>query len=226
MCPCCKTEGHKAQECPWNKDEIMAQVEEEMEVTYPTICTHCRALDHMIEDCPALREADSRRRKITCERCGNKGHDITACLDETELEKERELKEAIKKKAKELEDIDIKIKKLGKASEEAPNPQDKDTNTFPSTRRKTSEKGKGSKRIPRKGRDEPPEEPGQPRDTFPGGGPVVEEEVPLMMIQMDQMMVMMKGEMMRMKRKKMIGKMKKIQVKFLKNLNYQTSSMI
>ena len=48
------------------------------------------------------------------------GHDVTACLDETELEKERELKEAIKKKAKELEDIDIKIKKLRKAPEEAP----------------------------------------------------------------------------------------------------------
>ena len=71
------------------------EAEVEQEIPYATICTHCRALDHMIEDCPALKEADDRRRKITCERCDKQGHDITACLDETEMEREKEIKAAI-----------------------------------------------------------------------------------------------------------------------------------
>ena len=121
VCACCKTKGHKAQECPWNKDGPINQEDEiDIEIPVPTICTHCRALDHMIEDCPALKEADAGRRKITCERCGKQGHDITACLDETELERERELKEAIKRKAEELEKINIKIKRLGQTSSSGP----------------------------------------------------------------------------------------------------------
>ena len=170
VCSCCKTKGHKAQECPWNKEEPMEQVETEIEGIYPTICTHCRALDHMVEDCPALKEADIRRRKITCERCGKQGHDVTACLDETELEKQRELKEKIKRKAKELEEIDLKIKKLG-ATTYAPSPLDRDTNTFPPTKGKTPSKGKDSKKDPKRQRDESPDEPRQPMDTGPGGGP-------------------------------------------------------
>ena len=73
----------------------------EFENIRPTICTHCRALDHLIEDCPALKSAEERRRQVQCERCGKMGHDITACLDETQLKKEKEREEALKQKQKE-----------------------------------------------------------------------------------------------------------------------------
>ena len=172
VCACCKTTGHKAQECPWNKDGPIDQEDEiDMEIPGPTICTHCRALDHMIEDCPALKEADARRRKITCERCGKQGHDITACLDETELEREKELKEAIKRKAEELEKINIKIKRLGQTSSSGPQPQDKDTNTPPSSRGRATSGQEGSRQPPRRPRDQSPGGPRQPQDTGPMGGP-------------------------------------------------------
>ena len=86
VCTCCNSEGHRAQECPWNKTESMEHepIVPEFENLRPTICTHCRALDHLIADCPSLKSADERRREVQCGRCGKMGHDITACLDETQ----------------------------------------------------------------------------------------------------------------------------------------------
>ena len=106
VCTCCNSEGHRAQECPWNKGEPMEQepTVPEFENIRPTICAHCRALDHLIEDCPALKSADERRREVQCERCGKMGHDITACLDETQLKKEKEMEEALKQKQKDLKE--------------------------------------------------------------------------------------------------------------------------
>ena len=53
VCTFCNSEGHRAQECPWNKGEPMEHepTDFEFENIRPTICTHCRALDHLIEDC-------------------------------------------------------------------------------------------------------------------------------------------------------------------------------
>ena len=89
VCTCCNSEGHRTQECPWNKTESIEHelIVPELENLRPTICTHCRALDHLIEDCPSLKSADERRREVQCGRCGKMGHDITACLDETQLKK-------------------------------------------------------------------------------------------------------------------------------------------
>ena len=91
VCTCCNSEGHRTQKCPWNETESIQHepIMPEFENLKPTICTHCRALDHLIEDCPSLKSADERRREVQCGRCGKMGHDITACLDETQLKKER-----------------------------------------------------------------------------------------------------------------------------------------
>ncbi|MCG8626992.1 MAG: collagen-like protein, partial [Proteobacteria bacterium] len=147
------------------------EVELAMEKPYATICTHCRALDHMIEDCPALMDADKRRRKVVCKRCGKQGHDITACLDEIELEKEKKIREAIQKKTKELEAIEVKIKKLGKTSGEIGEPQDRDINTPPSFKERTSTGRGDSKRPPKETRDQYPGGPQTPRDNNFGRGP-------------------------------------------------------
>ena len=172
ICSCCKTKGHKAQECPWNKDETMdIEVELAMEKPYATICTHCRALDHMIEDCPALMDADKRRRKVACERCGKQGHDVTACLDETELEKEKKIREAIQKKTKELEAIEVKIRKLKKTSGESNEPQDRDINTPSSFRGRTSTGRGDSDKPPREPRDQYSRGPQTPRDANLGREP-------------------------------------------------------
>ena len=60
VCTCCDSEGHRTQECPWNETESMEHelIVPEFENLRPTICTHCRALDHLIEDCPSLKSAD------------------------------------------------------------------------------------------------------------------------------------------------------------------------
>ena len=103
VCTCCNSEGHRTQECPWNETESIEHelIVPELENLRATICTHCRALDHLIEDCPSLKSADERRREVQCGRCGKMGHDITACLDETQLKKERDMEEALKQKQKE-----------------------------------------------------------------------------------------------------------------------------
>ena len=84
----------------------------EFENLRPTICTHCRALDHLIEDCPSLKSTDERRREIQCGRYGKMGHDITACLDETQLKKEREMEEAPETKTKRVRENKQKNERL------------------------------------------------------------------------------------------------------------------
>ena len=176
VCTCCSSEGHRAQECPWNKTESMEQepIVPEFENLRPTICTHCRALDHLIEDCPSLKSADERRREVQCGRCGKMGHDITACLDETQLKKEKEMEEALKQKQKELERINKRMRDLRQSKDKIDEPIDKDTNSPPTHQKKIPSK-RGTSRPPQgRERDESPQEPKQPlgrESGAPGGGP-------------------------------------------------------
>ena len=176
LCTCCNSEGHRAQECPWNKTESMEHepIVPEFENLRPTICTHCRALDHLIEDCPSLKSADERRREVQCGRCGKMGHDITACLDETQLKKEREMEEALKQKQKELERINKRMRDLRQTNDEVDEPIDKDTNSPPTHKKKIPSKRGTSKPPPGRERDESPQGPRQPpgrESGAPGGGP-------------------------------------------------------
>ena len=176
ICTCCNSEGHRAQECPWSREEPMEQdpAVSEFENIKPAVCTYCRALDHLIEDCPALKSADERRRQVQCERCGKMGHDITACLDETQLKKEKEREEALKQKQKELERLNKRMRDLKQPSGKITEPTDKDTNTPPTHRRKVPSKRETSKPPPGRERDESPGESRQPPDResgAPGGGP-------------------------------------------------------
>ena len=175
VCSCCQSIGHKVQECPWNEEESLVQTEEvKSETPYQSFCIHCRALDHTVEDCPSLKDADIRRRKVTCERCGKQGHDVTACLDETETEKEKEMNEKIKRKEEELERINIQIRKIKSNSKGTSKPQDKDTNTTTSTRGRTTSRPGDYRQTP-KYRKQSPGGPRQSQDTGPiestGGGP-------------------------------------------------------
>ena len=133
VCICCETEGHTAEECPWKKETIPqgeGENDNRKEMYQVTICQHCRALDHNVEDCPALKLADHRRRKIKCEKCGEIGHDIADCLDESDIRKERKIKQAIERKQKELNKINKRLQEIKKVRE-TEEPQDKDTNTVP-----------------------------------------------------------------------------------------------
>ena len=164
VCTCCSSEGHRAQECPWNKTESMEQepIVPEFENLRPTICTHCRALDHLIEDCPSLKSADERRREVQCGRCGKMGHDITTCLDETQLKKEKEMEEALKQKQKELERINKRMRDLRQSKDKIDEPIDKDTNSPPTHQKKIPSK-RGTSGPPQgRERDESPQEPRQP----------------------------------------------------------------
>ena len=176
VCTCCNSEGHRAQECPWNKTESMEHepIVPEFENLRPTICTHCRALDHLIEDCPSLKSADERRREVQCGRCGKMGHDITACLDETQLKKEREMEEALKQKQKELERINKRMRDLKQTSNKTDGPIEKDTNSPPTHRKRIPSKIGTDRPPPGKERNESPQGPRQPPDResgAPGGGP-------------------------------------------------------
>ena len=176
VCTCCDSEGHRAQECPWNKTESMEHesIVPEFENLRPTICTHCRALDHLIEDCPSLKSADERRREVQCGKCGKMGHDITACLDETQLKKEREMEEALKQKQKELERINKRMRDLRQSNDKIDEPIDKDTNSPPTHQKKIPSKRGTSGPPPGKERDESPQGPRQPpgrESGAPGGGP-------------------------------------------------------
>ena len=206
VCTCCNSEGHRAQECPWNKTESMEHepIVPEFENLRPTICTHCRALDHLIEDCPSLKSADERRREVQCGKCGKMGHDITACLDETQLKKEREMEEALKQKQKELERINKRMKDLRQSNDKIDEPIDKDTNSPPTHQKKIPSK---------RGTSRPPQ--GRKEMNLPKGldSHLVENQelqvgVP-QMIQEDQMMEMMVMMRMMKMKKKLMRKMRK-----------------
>ena len=176
VCTCCNSEGHRTQECPWNKTESMEHepIVPGFENLGPTICTHCRALDHLIEDCPSLKSADERRREVQCGRCGKMGHDITACLDETQLRKEKEMEEALKQKQKELERINKRMRDLRQSNDKIDEPIDKDTNSPPTHQKKIPSKRGTSRPPPGKERDESPQGPRQPpgrESGAPGGVP-------------------------------------------------------
>ena len=212
ICICCKSEGHTAEECPWKKETIPQSGGEygiRKEIYQDMICQHCRALDHSVKDCPSLKLADQRRRKIKCEKCGEMGHDIVDCLDESDIRIEKEIKQAIDRKQKELNKINKRLQEIKKARE-TKEPQDKDTNSVPEQKyrppRKRTQAGRSSRdqddQTPSKG-SEPPKDMGQAG----GGVHQVIQEGRMMMDQMMKMTVMMmkKGMMRRIlkgKRKK------------------------
>ena len=151
ICICCESEGHTAEECPWKKETISQNEDEygiRKEECQDLICQHCRALDHSVKDCPSLKLADQRRRKIKCEKCGEIGHDIVDCLDESDIRIEKEIKQAIDRKQKELNKINKKLQEIKKTME-TKEPQDKDTNSIPKQKyrppRKRTQAGKSSK---------------------------------------------------------------------------------
>ena len=95
------------------------------------------------------------------------GHDIADCLDESDIRKEREIKQAIDRKQKELNKINKRLQEIKKARE-TEEPQDKDTNTVPKQRYKPSRKGAPAGRSSRDKDDqtsnkgsEPPGDMGQ-----------------------------------------------------------------
>ena len=229
ICICCESEGHTAEECPWKKETIPQSGGKNgirKEIYQDMICRHCRALDHSIEDCPSLKLADQRRRKIKCEKCGEIGHDIVDCLDESDIRIEREIKQAIDKKQKELNKINKKLQEIKKVRE-TKEPQDKDTNSIPEQKytppRKRTQAGRSSRdqddQTPNKG-SEPPKDMGQA-----GGVHQVIQEGQMMMDQMMKMIVMMmkKGMM----RRILKGMRKKKQlVRLQMNLKYLKEYMI
>ena len=175
ICICCESEGHLAEECPWKKETIPQNKNEYgvgKEKYQDKICQHCRALDHSVRDCPALKLADQRRRKVKCEKCGEIGHDIVDCLDESDIRIEKEIKQAIDRKQKELNKINRRLQEIKKVRE-TKEPQDKDTNSAPEQKyrppRKRTQAEKSSRnqndQTPNKG-SEPPKDIGQA-----GGGP-------------------------------------------------------
>ena len=156
-----------------------------------------------------MKLADQRRRKIKCEKCGEIGHDIVDCLDESDIRIEKEIKQAIDRKQKELNKINKRLQEI-KKTRETKEPQDKDTNSAPEQKyrppRKRTQAGRSSRdqddRTPNKG-SEPPKDMGQAG----GGVHQVIQEGQMMMDQMMKMIVMMmkKGMMRRIlkgKRKK------------------------
>ena len=229
ICICCESEGHTAEECPWKKETIPQNGGENgirKEIYQDMICRHCRALDHSIEDCPSLKLADQRRRKIKCEKCGEIGHDIVDCLDESDIRIEREIKQAIDRKQKELNKINKKLQEIKKVRE-TKEPQDKDTNSIPEQKytppRKRTQAGRSSRdqddQTPNKG-SEPPKDMGQA-----GGVHQVIQEGQMTMDQMMKMIVMMmkKGMM----RRILKGMRKKKQlVRLQMNLKYLKEYMI
>ena len=170
ICICCESEGHLAEECPWKKETIPQSKDEygiRKEMYQDKICQHCRALDHSVKDCPALKLADQRRRKVKCEKCGEIGHDIVDCLDESDIRIEKEIKQAIDRKQKELNKINKRLQEIKKARE-TKEPQDKDTNSVPEQKyrppRKRTQAEKSSRdqddQTPNRG-SEPPKDMGQ-----------------------------------------------------------------
>ena len=155
-----------------------------------------------------MKLADQRRRKMKCKKCGEIGHDIADCLDESDIRIEKEIKQAIDRKQKELNKINKRLQEIKKARE-TKEPQDKDTNSAPKQKyrppRKRTQAGRSSRdqddQTPNKG-SEPPKDMGQA-----GGVHQVIQEGRMMMDQMMKMIVMMmkKGMMRRIlkgKRKK------------------------
>ena len=202
MCTCCESEGHLAEECPWKKETTPQSKGEygiKKEVYQDRICQHCRALDHSVKDCPALKLADQRRRKIRCEKCGEIGHDIVDCLDESDIRIEREIKQAIDRKQRELNKINKRLQEI-KKTRETKEPQDKDTNSASEQKYRPPRKRTQSERSSKIKMIKPLIEDQNLLKTWvkPGGIHQMIQEGQMMMDQMMKMIVMMmKREMMR-----------------------------
>ena len=67
------------------------------------------------------------------------GHDIIDCLDESDIRIEKEIKQAIDRKQKELNKINKRLQEIKKAKE-TKEPQDKDTNSVPEQKYKPPRK--------------------------------------------------------------------------------------
>ena len=95
------------------------------------------------------------------------GHDIVDCLDESDVRIEKEIKQAINRKQKELNKINKRLQEIKKARE-TKEPQDKDTNSVPEQKyrppRKRTQAEKSSRdqddQTPKRG-SEPPKDMGQ-----------------------------------------------------------------
>ena len=173
MCTCCESEGHTAEECPWKK-ETTPQGKDEYSIRKEKyqnkICQHCRALDHSVKDCPALKLADQRRRKIRCEKCGEMGHDIVDCLDESDIRIEKEIKQAIDRKQRELNKINKRLQEI-KKTRETKEPQDKDTNSASEQKYRPPRKRTQSERTSRDQKDQTPNKGSEPpKDMGQAGG--------------------------------------------------------
>ena len=91
--------------------------------------------------------------KYSVEDCGKMGHDITACLDETQLKKEKEMEEALKQKQKELERINKRMRDLRQSKDKIDEPIDKDTNSPPTHQKKIPSKRGTSGPAPKGGKE-------------------------------------------------------------------------
>ena len=120
------------------------------------------------------------------------GHDIVDCLDESDVRIEKEIKQAIDRKQKELNKINKRLQEIKKARE-TKEPQDKDTNSVPEQKyrpprkRIQVEKSSGNQNVqtPNRG-SEPPKDMGQAR-----GIHQMIQEGQMMMDQMMKIIVMM-----------------------------------
>ena len=171
FCTCCKSVGHTPQECPWAQAEDY-QIPPSEPREPPRICSHCRALDHDIRDCPTLKITDERRRKTKCLKCGEMGHDEAACLDETNIRIEQEIRDKIAQREKELKDINKLIHKTKRTSKRIGEPHEA---VDPESKRERTKQGKPD---PPKGKKRkisnsppPPDEPVYEREYGNGGGP-------------------------------------------------------
>ena len=66
--------------------------DEEPEILF---CLHCRSETHRIEDCAAYKVAQTRRKKVWCEKCKQYGHTMADCLDEKQEQRNREIEKEI-----------------------------------------------------------------------------------------------------------------------------------
>ena len=140
-----------------------------------------------------MQLADQRRRKIKCEKCGEIGHDIVDCLNESDIRIEKEIKQAIDRKQKELNKINKRLQEIKKARE-MKEPQDKDTNSVPEQKYRPPRKRTQAGRSSRDQDDQTPNKESEPlKDMGQAGGGVhqVIQEGQVMMDQMMKMTVMM-----------------------------------
>ena len=98
------------------------------------------------------------------------GHDIIDCLDESDIRRERKIKQAIERKQEELNKINKRLQEIKKVRE-TEELQDKDTNTVPKSKYRSPKKGAPTGRSSRNQGDQTPNKGSEPsRDMGQAGG--------------------------------------------------------